>query len=83
MASRVITDATKEIAPVNPVHRVLTRADLACSTAGEGAEAAPADAGKTAVRILRFDAEAASADALEKRRADFLGCFFLNCRTIW
>jgi hypothetical protein len=35
------------------------------------AEAAPADAGKTAVRILRFDAEVASADATKKRRTDF------------
>jgi hypothetical protein len=67
--------------------RRIGRIDLCAETAlpvfDEGAEAAPADAGKTAVRILRFDAAAASADALEKRRADFLGCFFLNCRTNW
>jgi hypothetical protein len=35
------------------------------------------------VQSQSYGAEVASADALEKRRADFLGCFFLNCRTIW
>jgi hypothetical protein len=44
------------------------------------ASAAPADAGKTAVRILRFDAAAASTSATNKRRPEFPACFFLTRR---
>jgi len=42
------------------------------------AEAAPADARKTAVRILRFDAAAASADASVCLLKKFSEVFFLD-----